>query len=129
MVFTEQDYFNFYNDPTSLFNYTFLYLLREATCLFVGLSMQDENIRRMLHLSKMERVQDLIREGVKHKKARERSFRHFVILKRCEMHLIDKALQQSLLRLGTHVLDKRLWGNSLETPTAVRVHWPQLGSC
>ena len=29
VVLTEQDYFNFFNEPMSLFNYTFLYLLRE----------------------------------------------------------------------------------------------------
>ena len=52
VVLTEQDYFDFFNDPTSLFNYTFLYLLREFSCLFIGLSMQDENIRRLLHYSR-----------------------------------------------------------------------------
>jgi hypothetical protein len=33
VVLTEQDYFDFFNDPTSLFNYTFLYLLREYPCV------------------------------------------------------------------------------------------------
>lgn len=55
-VLTEQDYFEFFNDPMSLFNYTFMYLLREPPCLFIGLSMQDENIRRLLYFSRMERM-------------------------------------------------------------------------
>src|SRR6185437_9069910 len=28
VVLTEQDYFDFFNNPNSMFNYTFLYLLR-----------------------------------------------------------------------------------------------------
>ncbi len=36
VVLTEQDYFDFFNQPTSLFNYTFLYLLREHPCCFIG---------------------------------------------------------------------------------------------
>jgi hypothetical protein len=55
VVLTEQDYFDVYNNPLSVFNYTFMYLLRESACLFIGLSMQDENVRRLLHFSKMER--------------------------------------------------------------------------
>ncbi|HEU0079649.1 MAG TPA: SIR2 family protein [Longimicrobiaceae bacterium] len=48
-VFTEQEYFDFFNRPTSIYNYTFLHLLREFPCLFIGLSLKDDNIRRLLH--------------------------------------------------------------------------------
>lgn len=34
VVITEQDYYDFFNDPTSIFNYTSLHLLREHSCLF-----------------------------------------------------------------------------------------------
>ncbi len=34
LVLTEQEYFNFFNSPTSIFNYTFLYILREYSCRF-----------------------------------------------------------------------------------------------
>jgi hypothetical protein len=110
VVLTEQDYFNFFNNPTSLFNYTFLYLLREATCLFVGLSMLDENIRRMLHLSKQERVvalkneRKLKNECLSRDDARQQSLRHFAILKQNDNPSVDQAIKDSLLPLGTQVL-------------------------
>lgn len=63
ITLTEQDYFDVFNDPTSIFNYTFLHLLREWTCLFIGLSMQDENVRRLLHYSAKERMESLMAEG------------------------------------------------------------------
>ncbi len=124
VVLTEQDYFNFFNDPTSLFNYTFLYLLREATCLFVGLSMQDENIRRMLHLSKMERVRALMSEGVPANEARQRSLRHFALMKHGEIPSVDEAIQQSLLPLGTRVL----WVDDFaEIPEELRAMYESAG--
>jgi hypothetical protein len=124
VILTEQDYFNFFNDPTSLFNYTFLYLLREATCLFVGLSMQDENIRRMLHLSKLERMRALEREGVLGSPARAKSLRHFAILKK-EAPRVDKAVEDSLLPLGTRVLWVDGWE---EIPGSFRLLYESTGN-
>ena len=98
-VLTEQDYFNVYNDPLSVFNYTFMYLLRESTCLFLGLSMQDENVRRLLHFSKLERARGYRNEG----RSDERALllRHFAILPRHEFPEVDDAIEESLLPLGT----------------------------
>jgi SIR2-like protein len=104
VVLTEQDYFDFFNNPTSLFNYTFLYLLREYPCLFVGLSMQDENIRRLLHYSKMERVRGFLNEGLGVDEARKKSLRHFAILHRTGAKHADRSVEQSLRQLGTEVL-------------------------
>jgi len=104
VVLTEQDYFDFFNDPTSLFNYTFLSLLREFSCLFVGLSMQDENIRRLLHYSKKERVRSLENEGERDEAIRRKSLRHFAILPRSGVTHIDCSIEESLLPLGTQVL-------------------------
>jgi SIR2-like protein len=104
VVVTEQDFFDFFDAPNSVFNYTLLYLLREANCLFVGLSMQDENLRRILHLSRRERMQALQGEGLSIPKARERSTRHFAVLTRTEARRVDQAVETSLLRLGTRVL-------------------------
>jgi hypothetical protein len=125
VVLTEQDYFNFFNDPTSLFNYTFLYLLREATCLFIGLSMQDENIRRMLHLSKLERVRALTSEGVSASDARAKSLRHFAILQHNRVSCVDKAIEDSLLPLGTRVLWVDEWA---EIPERLRVLYESTGN-
>lgn len=124
VILTEQDYFNFFNDPTSLFNYTFLYLLREAHCLFLGLSMKDENIRRMLHLSKLERMRALIREGVSRGEARERSLRHFAVLKRSAVAPVDEAIEKTLLPLGTMVLWVEDWP---EVPERLRELYESTG--
>ena len=104
VVLTEQDYFNFFNNPTSLFNYTFLYLLREWPCLFIGLSMQDENMRRLLHFSKYERMQGLLSEGRAPERLGTDTRRHFAILKGSRASQMDRVLEDSLLPLGTEVL-------------------------
>lgn len=54
---TERAYYDRFNEPTEMFTYAFLYLLREHPGLFIGLSMRDENLRRLLHYSAKERVQ------------------------------------------------------------------------
>ena len=104
-VLTEQDYFDFFNQPTSLFNYTFLYLLREFPCCFIGLSMQDDNIRRLLHYSRLEQYQALRREGVDDPaKLRRELTRHFAVIRRTGQPAIDQAIGQSLSPLGVTVL-------------------------
>ncbi len=101
-VFTEAQYFDFFNRPHSLFNYTFLYLLREYNCLFIGMSMNDENIRRLLHYSTAERRQFAAARG---DTALERkALRHFAILKRGATRRLDDLTDISLRRLGTRVL-------------------------
>jgi hypothetical protein len=107
VVLTEQDYFNFFGDPTSLFNYTFLYLLREWPCLFVGLSMRDENIRRLLHVSTTERVRGMKNAGWKRDRIDREALRHFAILRRSDASRsddADRAFEASLRPLGTSVL-------------------------
>jgi SIR2-like domain len=107
VVLTEQDYFNFFGDPTSLFNYTFLYLLREWPCLFVGLSMRDENIRRLLHVSTTERVRGMKNAGWKRDRIDREALRHFAILRRSDASRsddADHAFEASLRPLGTSVL-------------------------
>lgn len=111
VVITEQDYFDFFNDPTSVLNYTFLHLLREHSCLFVGLSMNDENIRRLLHYSKRERIRSLEDEqkALKRKRRknandiREKVTRHYAILPHANP-AVDSAVENTLAPLGTRVL-------------------------
>jgi SIR2-like domain len=102
VVLTEQDYFNFFNNPMSLFNYTFMYLLREFSCLFIGLSMQDENIRRLLHFSKFERLRGYESEGLG-APVPDKLIRHFAVLRQASP-AVDDALEESLRPLGTTVL-------------------------
>lgn len=97
-VFTEQEYFDFFNRPNSVFNYTFLYLLREFNCVFIGMSMTDDNIRRLLHYSTAER------RGKTKETDVLRALRHFAILQRKDHGDVDKLIDLSLRRLGTRAL-------------------------
>jgi hypothetical protein len=101
MVLTEQEYFDFFNRPTSLFNYTFLYLLREYPCLFVGLSMVDDNIRRLLHYSRIER-ETAYREEGRVSRAKKGAIRHFAIL-RSQEDVLDDLIARALSNLGVTV--------------------------
>ncbi len=103
LVFTEHAYFDFFNSPTSMFNYTFLHLLREVPCLFMGLSMQDENIRRLLHYSRRERIRSLCEEGAPLGRAEAKSLRHFAVLK-SHSEILDPLVECSLGQLGVTVL-------------------------
>lgn len=113
LVLGEEEYFDFFNSPTSVFNYTFLHLLREYPCLFIGLSMQDDNIRRLLHYSRKERLQGYAEESalldeqdkaLALEKAKHRTIRHFAILKHSESSEIDGLHELALRNLGTQVL-------------------------
>jgi hypothetical protein len=97
-VFTEAEYFDFFNRPHSVFNYTFLYLLREYNCVFIGMSMEDQNIRRLLHYS----VSD--RRGMSASDPRRTGLRHFALLPRSRSKHIDKRRDLALHLLGTRAL-------------------------
>lgn len=103
-VLTEQEFFNFFNNPNGMFNYSFLHLLREYPCLFVGMSLKDDNVRRLLHYSKKERKAAYMTEGREEADAERRSVRHFAILKRPEGDELVKATRISLRRLGVTAL-------------------------
>jgi hypothetical protein len=115
-VFTEQEYFDFFNRPNSMFNYTFLHLLREFHCLFIGTSLSDENIRRLLHYSKEERRLSYKRERQNAEPPEEKVVRHFALLPRPRLEGgkvlrhneqqpdMTPYIEKSLKRLGTRVV-------------------------
>jgi hypothetical protein len=81
---------------------SFLYLLREFNCLFLGMSMTDENIRRLLHYSTSEHRQRAMERG---QRLLDRiALRHFAILKRSGTKKIDELTDIALRRLGTRAL-------------------------
>lgn len=51
LVFSEEGYHTLYNDPYSWQNIAQLNFLRENTCLMIGLSMTDPNLRRLLSIA------------------------------------------------------------------------------
>jgi len=68
LVFSEEGYHNLMLDPYSWSNLIQLNYLRENTCLFVGLSLSDPNLRRLLDIAA--------------RKQEDEFSRHFAILKR-----------------------------------------------
>jgi hypothetical protein len=51
IILSEEDYFRLYNDPFHWANQTQYNALLNNVCLFIGLSMDDPNLRRLLELS------------------------------------------------------------------------------
>jgi len=81
LVLTENQYFDTFNNPTSIFTYSLLHLLREHIVVFVGLSMTDKNLRRLLYYSHSERLADLERKRAGSLAARRRrALRHLALL-------------------------------------------------
>jgi len=103
-VFTEHDYFDFFNRPNSFFNYTLLFTLRQHNTLFIGMSLKDENIRRLLHYSRQEMRESYEKEGVPKDEAEKESIRHYAILMHSGTDSLTKITEKSLLRLGVRVL-------------------------
>lgn len=101
LIFSEEGYHTVFMDPYSWSNIVQLNFLRQGTCLLIGLSAQDPNLRRLA---------DFIARRIK-------STRHFVILRReppeAEMNpgaqelydTISHGLQEEVLReIGFNVL-------------------------
>jgi hypothetical protein len=97
LIFTERQYFDFYDNPYSSFSSTIMFLLREHPWLFIGLSMLDENIRRLLHYSWKEHVQAASPEEAKRP-------RHFALLASSGDEELDRHQKASLLPLGVEIL-------------------------
>jgi len=102
-VLTEHEFFDFFDRPNSAFNAATLHILREHVVLFVGVSLQDDNLRRLLHYSRQERTQSYLREGVPKEDAEGRAVRHYAFQQR-RSAAIDDAVERSLARLGVSVL-------------------------
>jgi hypothetical protein len=97
-VLSEFEYYDFYNRPTAIFTNATLSLFREYHCLFVGMSMTDENIRRLLYYSKQERDEGLRLSD----RSRDTRPRHYAILRRC--NLTEDFLTTTLLGLSVQPL-------------------------
>jgi hypothetical protein len=108
IVLGEDEYYELFNNPSGIFNYTFLYLLREYSFLFIGLSMQDINLRRHLYLSRKEIVDSYKEEKIStlklENKIKSRVNKHFAILKKTGHLISDDYHEQTLANLGVHVI-------------------------
>jgi hypothetical protein len=98
-VLSEHEFFEFYNRSTEIFTYTMLFMLREYPCLFVGMSLNDDNIRRLLFYSMAERKRSRQREGRSDKRQR-----HFAIMLRPVETIVSDFLETTLTALGVRLL-------------------------
>ena len=55
VVLSEEDYFELYNSPYAWANLVQIILLMNYTALFIGCSLADPNLRRLLHISSSRR--------------------------------------------------------------------------
>lgn len=105
LIFSEEDYHEVMLDSYNWSNLTQLNFLRETTCLFIGLSMTDQNLRRLLHIASRKRG--------------SYECPHFAIMKRNDIipsvganvsniqkfNLLDHGIQEEVLReLGVNVV-------------------------
>ncbi|WP_187444897.1 SIR2 family protein [Rossellomorea vietnamensis] len=78
LVFSEEGYHNLMLDPYDWSNLVQLNYLRENTCLFIGLSLTDPNLRRLLDIASRKQESDISK--------------HYAILKRHLYHNIEDPL-------------------------------------
>jgi SIR2-like domain len=103
-MLTEQDYFDFFNRPNSFFNCTLLSSLTQYISLFIGTSLKDENVRRLLHYSRQEMRASYEKGGATRDEVERKSIRHYAIQQHTGSDSLDKMTETSLLRLGVRVL-------------------------
>ncbi|MFN7252944.1 MAG: SIR2 family protein [Anaerobacillus sp.] len=75
IVFSEQAYHTIYTDSYSWSNIIQLYVLKENVCLFIGLSMKDPNMRRILDISARRNANNI---------------KHFALMQRIDMDEIEE---------------------------------------
>jgi hypothetical protein len=122
LILTERQYFDFYDNPYSAFSSTIMFLLREHPWLFVGMSMLDENVRRLLHYSWKEHVQAM--ENDPEDSAEAPAPRHFALLASSGDEELDRHQRASLLPLGVDIL----WLESYdEIPESLRQIYQSTG--
>ena len=78
--------------------------------MFIGLSMTDENIRRLLHYSRDEEKKSFERERPDFRGFATNKRRHFALLRRSTERDIDSLAENSLAGLGVNAV----WVSSFE---------------
>jgi hypothetical protein len=79
LVITEHSYHSVYTDAYSWSNITQLIILKENTCLFLGLSMNDPNLRRILDIAARKNHNKL---------------KHFAFMLRLELVVAEEQLKE-----------------------------------
>ncbi len=80
LIFSEENYHTIMSEPYNWSNLTQLNFFRENTCLFIGQSGTDPNLRRLLEIAKQ----------------RTKKSRHYIILKRTNRDLFMKEFKSDM---------------------------------
>lgn len=105
LVFTEQQYFDFFGRPFEVFSYTLLSLMREYSMVFIGTALKDDNLRRLLYYNQKERALAAGRQpGADIKLAR-----HFLFTTRSGNEDVDELTATAHLRLGVNTIWLNSW--------------------
>jgi hypothetical protein len=107
MVFTEQQYFDFFGRAFAVFSYTMMALLREHSFLFIGTALRDDNLRRLLHYNHQERQDAAKRRNRLQQPGR--LLRHFLIACKSGNGQIDRSVQIAHERIGVRTLWLDRW--------------------
>ena len=96
LVLDESSYHRMYNDSYMWANVEQLHYMRNSHCIFVGFSMQDPNLRRLLELANNKAIDGILRDT-----------KHCVFLQRKEHGKTGDEIELTrkiMSRLGLHVI-------------------------
>lgn len=80
LIFSEKNYHTIMQDPYNWSNLTQLNFFRENTCLFIGQSGTDPNLRRLLEMAK----------------ERTKISKHYIVLKRTQKDIFEKNMKKDI---------------------------------
>ena len=116
LVFSEEGYHLAYNNPYTWSNIIQLNLLTQHTCVFVGLSMIDPNLRRLLEIANAARSEPRHVALLRREKAMNESEESAVAL-----GMYHSAWETTLNELGVHILWYTEYSEIAEILSSIRI--------
>lgn len=90
IVFSEPAYHTIYTDAYSWSNITQMHVLKENICLFIGLSMNDPNMRRILDISSRRNFSKV---------------KHYALMQRLDLEIEEEQLKELMKGLSPELLE------------------------
>ncbi|WCT56771.1 SIR2 family protein [Paenibacillus kyungheensis] len=93
IVFSEQAYHTVYTDAYSWSNITQMHVLKENICLFIGLSMNDPNMRRILDIAARRNLKKV---------------KHYALMQRLDLEDVSEDLKKLKNQISKELLNSFL---------------------